>query len=170
MRIPGFVVLVLAVVLSSVLTRGQVKRTDPDIVPLDAGGLATLLAGARGEPVLIDFWATWCVPCIEEFPDILRVKEMYGQRGLLVVFISIDRPRDAGTAVTRFLRKHGVHFTTYIKKAGNDEAFINAVDPDWSGALPATFVYDAGGTLKEKLIGQQSFDILSKTITPFLHR
>jgi thiol-disulfide isomerase/thioredoxin len=162
--------LVLATVLWSMVARGQEGQPDPVILPIDGAGLKTLLAAARGNPLLVNFWATWCVPCVEEFPDFLRLKELYGDRGLEVVFVSIDRPQDATTSVFRFLRQNGVHFTTYIKKAGDDEGFIDTVDPDWSGALPATFVYNSNGAVVERLIGQQSFETVSKIVKPLLRR
>jgi thiol-disulfide isomerase/thioredoxin len=142
----------------------------PRILAIDTAGYREALFAARGGPVLVNFWATWCVPCIEEFPDILRLRDVYAPRGLTVVLVSIDRPADAQTKVPRFLRSHGVEFTTYIKKGGNDEGFINAVSNDWSGALPATALYDSRGVLKEILVDKQSFTGLVHHIEPLLSR
>jgi thiol-disulfide isomerase/thioredoxin len=168
MRKTDVIVPLLAAILVATEARGQERPPDPLIHPIDGEGFKTLLAGAKGNPLLVSFWATWCVPCVEEFSDFLRLKDTYSAHGLQVVFISLDRPRDAGTSVLQFLRKNDVRFTTYIKMSGDDEAFINSVDPDWSGALPATFVYNSSGTVVERLIGQQSFDSVSTIVKPLL--
>ena len=146
------------------------QETSPSVVPVDAAGYRKLLAGNEDGPVLVNFWATWCVPCVQEFPDLLKIRRTYGPRGLRVVFISIDREADAGTVVSRFLSSHHVDFPTYIKKKGDDEGFINAVDSTWSGALPATLIYDRHGSLKHLLIDRQSFDGLSKILQPLLRQ
>ena len=158
----------LAVLASPVLARPGNQGQSPSIVPIDSTGFRNILADASGGPVLVNFWATWCVPCVQDFPDLLRVRETYGPRGLKVVFVSIDRESDAGTTVSRFLNSRHVGFTTYIKKKGNDEGFINAVDTAWSGALPATLIYDQHGSLKQLLVDRQSFESLSKIIQPLL--
>ncbi len=140
------------------------------ILPLDTAAYRAVLAAARGGPVLVSFWATWCVPCVEEFPDILRIRDVYAHRGLTVVLVSIDRPADAATKVSAFLRKHDVRFTTYVKTKGNDEGFINMVSRDWSGALPATAIYDSQGTLRNMLVDKQTFAGLAHLVEPLLTR
>ena len=140
------------------------------IVPIDTADYRALLGAARGGPVLVNFWATWCVPCVEEFPDLQRLKREYGPRGLTVILVSLDRPADTATVVARFLRRRGEQSTVYIKKAGHDEAFINAVSDGWSGALPATFVYDAGGKLRAMRIDRQADKEFTRLITPYLAR
>jgi len=163
--------LALLVLTLSLLAPAAISQeTGSQIVPVDTAGYRAVLAAARGGPVLVNFWATWCVPCIEEFPDIQRLRSVYGPRGLRVLFVSIDRQADAQTKVARFLRQHGVDFTTYIKKPGNDEGFINAVSSDWSGALPATVLYDAKGALRKILVDKQSFDGLAHLVEPLLAR
>jgi thiol-disulfide isomerase/thioredoxin len=92
---------------------------------------------------LVNIWASWCVPCREEFPELLRLERSYRRRGLRLALVSADFDAPAARA---FLVKQGVSFRTYLK-TGDDMTFINALDPRWSGALPATFVYDGAGRL-----------------------
>ena len=95
---------------------------------------------------LVNVWATWCAPCREEFPDLLRVHREYRDRGLRLVLVSADVP-DQSEQARRFLESQGVDFPTYLKKE-KDMEFIDGLDPRWSGALPATFVYDSSGRLR----------------------
>ncbi len=162
--------LVLASPVGALCSASDTSQVDPAarIVPIDAGELKKLREEARGNVLLVNFWATWCAPCVEEFPDLIKLRGEYAPRGLTLLFVSIDRASEAGTTVARFLETHGVTFTTYIKKPGGDEDFINAMSRNWSGALPATFIYDKTGKLTRLLSGEQSLQSLSRYVQPLL--
>jgi thiol-disulfide isomerase/thioredoxin len=119
--------------------------------------------------LVLNFWATWCKPCIEEFPHLVKLQQQYASRGLNVVFISVDDD-DARTTqrVRAFLKKMNVTGRSYIKKSGNDEAFINAVHPRWSGAVPSTFVYNTDGTLVAMKVEELSLAELDEIVVPLL--
>ena len=140
----------------------------PKITQVDEHLLRETIDHSRGHVVLVNFWATWCGPCVAEFPDILRLRREYSERGLELLFVSIDEPGKDMDVVSRFLRKMGVDFETYMKHTRNDEAFINSVSISWSGALPATFIYDRKGRLVHTLIDEQSFEDLSNRVEPLL--
>lgn len=112
----------------------------PPLVTVTAAELVELLRSNDG-PVLVNVWATWCIPCREEFPALLRLRERYAGAGLDVVLVSADFDRQLGQARS-FLASQGVDFVSY-HKTGDDAEFIDALSPKWSGALPATFVFDA---------------------------
>ncbi|HYM81181.1 MAG TPA: TlpA disulfide reductase family protein, partial [Candidatus Limnocylindria bacterium] len=95
------------------------------------------------EVVLVNIWATWCAPCREEFPDLMRLNERYRDRGLRLILVSADF-EDQLPLARRFLAKQGVDFPSYLK-TGDDMRFINAMDSRWTGALPATLIYDGRG-------------------------
>lgn len=94
--------------------------------------------------VLVNVWATWCIPCIEEFPYLVQVREEF-KEDLEIVFISADFP-EALERVNEFLATNNVYWQTYLKD-DRDEPFIDAVWTDWSGALPATIVYSKSGNI-----------------------
>ena len=127
----------------------------PAPAPATAAQVLDAVRAAQAKVVVVNVWATWCIPCREEFPDLMRLRRDYRAKGVDVLFVSGDfsSERDAAAA---FLSEQGVDFPTYIK-TGDDMAFINAFDPKWSGALPATFIYDGQGKLRHALLGKSSY-------------
>ncbi len=93
---------------------------------------------------LVNFWATWCLPCVQEFPELVRVAGDYRAKGVAMTFVSADFPEN-GDAARAFLQDHGVAGVQFIKGGTDDDAFIAAFDPGWMGELPTTFIYDAAG-------------------------
>ncbi|HSD72214.1 MAG TPA: TlpA disulfide reductase family protein, partial [Thermoanaerobaculia bacterium] len=95
---------------------------------LDAAGLKQAVARERGRVVLLNFWATWCVPCREEFPELSKLQVRHHEAGLRVIGVSTDFPKERA-AVEKFLAGEQPSFPSYLKKSGgDDEDFINAVD------------------------------------------
>lgn len=92
--------------------------------------------------VLINVWATWCAPCVEEFPHIVELQQNYEDE-LQVVFISADFPDSRDRALS-FLKEQNVDWTTYFK-TGKDQPFIEALSGEWSGALPFTKIINKEG-------------------------
>jgi thiol-disulfide isomerase/thioredoxin len=130
---------------------------------LDAAGYKELLARHRGRAVMVNFWATWCEPCREEYPMINELARAYAPQGLVVIGISLDDDAEV-SLVRRFLAQRKPVFTNYRKKPGNDEGFINTVDLKWSGAVPATFFYARDGRLAGKLVGENTREAFEKAL------
>ncbi|HYG10695.1 MAG TPA: redoxin domain-containing protein [Pyrinomonadaceae bacterium] len=124
---------------------------------IDAEGLSNLLQ--RGDPqaarpLLVNFWATWCVPCRMEFPDLVKIDADYRERGLEFVLISADDVSEIKTSVPKFLREmRAATMPAYLLNASDTEAAISQVDPAWGGELPATFLFDRQGKLAYKHLG-----------------
>jgi len=112
---------------------------------LDAAGLRAAIEREKGHVVLVNFWATWCVPCREEFPDLSRLQQRNRAAGLRVVGISTDFASQT-PAVEKFLAGKRPAFPNYRRKSGGDDQdFIEAVDPKWGGELPFSVLYDRSG-------------------------
>jgi thiol-disulfide isomerase/thioredoxin len=135
--------------------------------PLDEAGFQKLLAANKGKVVLFDFWATWCEPCRAEMPELVKLMAQLTPKGLAVVTISADEPEDNALAV-EFLKKTGYAGPAYLKMAKSDDAFINFIDPKWSGGLPAKFLYDRAGRKVKSFIGETEKAVLEAEIRKLL--
>ncbi len=123
---------------------------------LDAKGLAQAVAREKGKVVLVNFWATWCVPCREEFPELIRLERGYRNRGLRVIGVSTDLAKDL-PAVEKFLAREAPDFPNFRKaNAGDDQDFIEGVDPKWGGELPFSVLYGRDGRRARTLSGKHS--------------
>ena len=129
--------------------------TAPPPAPATGEQILDAVRAANNKVVVVNVWATWCIPCREEFPDLLRLRRDYQDRGVMLLLVSGDFAGERGQAAA-FLSEQGVDFPTYIK-TGDDMQFINTFDPKWSGALPATFIYDGQGRLRHALLGKSSY-------------
>ncbi len=134
--------------------------------PVDEAGYQKLVASRKGQVLLVDFLATWCIPCREEMPRLVKLAAQH-TRGFKLVTISCDEPeQEAGAAA--FLAKNNVAPPHYIKHAKNDDRFINSVDPKWSGALPGLFLYDRQGRLVKSYIGEADMNALEAAVRKLL--
>lgn len=135
--------------------------------PVDEAGFQKLLAAHKGKVVLYDFWATWCEPCRAELPRLTRLHARLKSRGFDLVTISADEPEQAADA-ERLLKKSGAGVPGFRKQALNDDKFINAIDPHWSGALPALFLYDRSGHKVASFIGETEISVIERAIQKLL--
>lgn len=116
---------------------------------LDLEAARALVANEGGKLRLVNVWATWCGPCIIEFPEFVDMQRMYGNRNFEVVSISMDPPAK-GEKVLGFLEEHQAAFPNYHFDGQDRDAFINTFDPNWQGNLPYTLILDPGGELLYK--------------------
>ncbi len=134
-----------------------------EIKPLIAEEILNLVKKSGQEFTLVNYWASWCQPCREEFPELIRFKKDWANKGIAFEFVSVDFNEDIAEAKS-FLNSQAVDFLTYIKN-GEDDSFIKVIDPKWSGALPTTFIYDRTGKQVKRIDGPTSFDELSNFIS-----
>lgn len=100
----------------------------------------------RGRPLLINFWATWCDPCREEFPDLVAIdREFKGKIDFIT--ISLDDPEDIATRVPQFLAAMKAEMPAYLLHVADEGAVISLISPDWRGGMPFTALFSADGKL-----------------------
>lgn len=140
----------------------------PLLKDADGEQLAKVVDSYRGQKaVLLNVWATWCAPCIEEFPEIVKIKHKYEEE-LQVIFVSADFP-DSRQQALDFLEKQNVDWTTYFK-SGNDQDFIAAISENWTGALPYTKIIDSEGRVVSSWENSASFSKFDKHVKKALNQ
>ncbi len=137
------------------------------IPSLNEDGWQRLRTEHRGRVLLVNFWATWCEPCREEFPALVELHRNYRQRGLSLVAISMDEPESV-PAIRKFLTSEGADFGSYRHNFRDFAALIDSIDPRWGGAIPATFLYDRQGNLVGSWVGTRSYEEFDRAVRPLL--
>lgn len=123
---------------------GDAKPVEVSLREIDGPGFRQTLERHRGKVVLVDFWASWCLPCIKGFPHVVELHRRYADRGLVVISVSMDEPAKKKDA-ERFLAKHGATMENYLSNYGGLGA--EAVEAFGVGALPHYQLYDRQGKL-----------------------
>jgi thiol-disulfide isomerase/thioredoxin len=141
-------------------------RPDNDIRQINLDDLKKILARDAGDkrPLLLNFWATWCDPCREEFPDLVKLDADYKDKGLNFIAVSLDDITDIKSEVPKFLNQMKATMPVVLLNVSDPEPAIKAVDPTWSGELPATFLYGADGKIIFKHFGKIKPDELRAAI------
>lgn len=107
---------------------------------------------AAGKVAVAHFWATWCGPCIEEFPALARMYKRIANESRIDFFAIAVAERDP-VEVQDFVKRNGATFPVFIADADDADVFTDAIDPRWGGVLPATFTYAKDGKLAIRNLG-----------------
>jgi thiol-disulfide isomerase/thioredoxin len=135
---------------------GESATGDPPLI--DLAGYKDVVAKYRGKGVLVEFWATWCEPCHNEYPLVVSLAKEYAPQGLVVVGVSLDEDSDMNL-VRKFLAQNHPGFPNYRQKPGIDaDAFYQGVNPEWKGSMPETAFYARDGHLARNFFGERQRD------------
>jgi thiol-disulfide isomerase/thioredoxin len=139
---------------SRTASQAKTATAKVSVEPINTDGLKVLIAKPKDKPLLINFWATWCDPCRDEFPELVKIDKEYRPNSLDFVTVSLDEVTDINTSVPAFLSTMKATMPAYLLDVKDPEPAINAVDPRWQGDLPATFLYNAKGEIIYKHFGR----------------
>ncbi len=141
-------------------SRHGAQPTSQQLERLDEMTLKRLVANRHGKALLINVWATWCGPCVEEFPDLVRLADEMKNENIDFVGVSGDDFDDELSKVIPFISREKALFKFYIAKLEGEDKFIEAFDRKWGGGIPATFIYDSHGQKRGFLLGKQTYQSL----------
>jgi len=163
--------LTLCVLFVSLAAPAQKKKSaapspNPSAVvtPIDTEALKGLLTQPRQKPLLVNFWATFCDPCRDEFPDLVKIDKDYRSQSLEFFTVSLDDMTDINTEVPKFLDLMKAKMPAYLLNVNDPEPAINLVDRKWRGDLPATYLYNEKGEIVYRHIGRVNIAELREAI------
>ncbi len=147
----------------------SVKTDLPKITQVDENTVKELFAVKKenAKPLLVNFWATWCVPCREEFPDLVKIDEEY--RGKIdFITITLDDPAELSRDVPQFLAEMKAEMPTYLLYTSKESEVISAISKEWSGGLPFTVLYNEKREITYAHQGVVKTDILKAKINELI--
>lgn len=130
----------------------------------DVEGRPQPLSQWRGRPLVVNFWATWCPPCVEEMPDLQQVRDEYRDKGVEVIGIGIDN----GAKIAAFRDKHRLTLPLLVAGVGGSD--LNRALGNSGGALPFTVLIGADGRIRERQLGQVKPEQLRRWLDATLSR
>ncbi len=111
---------------------------------------------------LVNFWATWCAPCIKELPAIKSVEQKYADKKFKVLLVSLDFPKELTSRLEPFIKSENITSDVFLLDDPNQNSWINKVDANWSGEIPFTLIY--GKKFRESYFQTFTFDELDSII------
>jgi len=156
----AIVVVVIGVGLYSMRrTHAPGHRPAPDFNLPQLNGQPLHLASYRGKVVLLDFWATWCVPCRAEIPHFIELQQKYGDRGLQIIGVSMD---DGPEPVRDFYQQFHMNYPVVMGNAKTGELYGGVL------GLPIAFIIGKDGLIDSKKIGAADMAVLEREIQKLL--
>lgn len=114
---------------------------DPVIPVLTFDELAPVFQADNDTTYVINFWATWCKPCVAELPYFIELHEKNKEKKFKMIFVSLDFPKQIEKKLIPFLKKNPLPGPVVVLDDPDANAWIPRVHPEWSGAIPATYTY-----------------------------
>ncbi len=180
MRIP--ILLCIVVCCAQISVRSQagnhswLKAEPETVIPSEAGdipvvafeGLKPLFEQADGKVRVVNFWATWCAPCIKELPHFEALQAELADRGVEVTLVSLDFPNAWEKRLPEFISRKNLRSPVVVLNDPRQNDWIPQVSESWSGAIPATLIYSAD----RREFYEQTFDgpDLRAAVETFLSR
>lgn len=141
------------------------------VTPTDAAKIKSQLAANKGKVTLVNFWATWCGPCVKEFPALVKATKANQSKGLVFMPVSFDRQADTAK-VKAFLSRNGVAKGFVNRTESDAEALIKYFEPklraDEDLSIPRTYIVDKKGKVVKVLKGEQSQAEFQAAVAPYL--
>ncbi len=145
----------------------KVEQANENIPTLDYNGLKPWLNRKDDKTYVVNFWATWCKPCVKELPYFESIQKDYQDENVEVILVSLDFPQKKESALIPYVQKENIKSRVLHLDDTNEQFWINDIAENWSGAIPATLIYNKG----KRQFYEQSFSLeeLENEIQTFLN-
>ncbi len=156
----------LLLVPATLAVSAELKKSAADIEVVDFDAFAPRLEMDNDSLYVINFWATWCAPCVREIPAFDKLHETYKDKKVKVLLVSLDNPDHIDNRVIPFIENHNVQSEVILLDEPNANRWIPLVSEKWSGAIPATVIYS--GSFRGFYEREFKYEELEEIIIPLL--
>jgi len=137
-----YVVICLALSVSSCKTDSKALALNDELEIFDYSGLEPLLNKNDDKTYVINFWATWCAPCIKELPHFEELNVNYSGKNVEVILVSLDFPQQYEKKLIPFIKEKELKSKVVVLNDTDMNSWIPKVNKDWTGSIPATIIYN----------------------------
>ena len=147
--------------------------TPPVVKLATPAEIRQVLAAERGNVVVLNFWATWCPPCVKEMPEHAKFWREFDGNGVRFLSVSADHHSLLNSTVITFVKSYEIPFLVRVMYVDNPDQFVDELpltweDRPWDGALPATFIFDREGNQAWSTVGEVTRDLIAEKVKPLL--
>lgn len=167
--VPTILCLVAVFLLSAAAVSAEPGSEVPEhllaptqVEAIDSEQFAAVLAAHKGKVVLVNLWATWCIPCVQELPEIDLLQTRYRDRGLVVLAVSFDKLEKLDPDVREFFAEKAPNLISYLQTEEDEYDFVSVLDPEWIGGLPTSFFIDREGEVADHFIGRLTYQDMER--------
>lgn len=148
-----------------------VAAAEPPVQPVElatARQLRAALQHEHGKVVALNFWGTWCSPCLREIPELVQLEHELSPQGMVLIGLAMDEPASFDAAVRAFHALYFPGFRSYSRNEPEMDTIASVVDPAWNEILPTTYLIGRDGAVVRRIQGRQSADQFRAALQPLL--
>ena len=136
--------------------------------PLDANALRGELDSLEGRVVLVNFWATWCRPCVKEIPILVKLQTELKPKGFSLVAVSLDETDSDDAYIKDFIDQRFPDFSSYRSVERDKDSIVRVIDPAWNDILPTTYLLARDGSVAKRIQGSLTYEEFEQELLKLL--